>query len=224
LLSDRAFSDNTINNTIPKGLFEKARGIAIISSIEAGFVFSGNLGTGIVIVKDEDGEWSPPSAIGLTGMGWGLLIGASLKDIVLFLFDDLTVDTLAGDVGLKFGAQGELTVGPFGRAADISVNLSKNGGVGSTFALAHTRGLFAGLSLDGALLGCREGVNQQFYRTRTSPRGILFEGAVEVPEDTWLPEVYERLTWLEKQNSVATISNVTARLGSKAARVGICFR
>jgi lipid-binding SYLF domain-containing protein len=135
---DRAFSDN-INNTIPKGLFEKARGIAIISSIEAGFVFSGNLGTGIVIlVKDEDGEWSPPSAIGLTGMGWGLLIGVSLKDIVLFLFDDLTVDTLAGDVGLKFGAQGELTVGPFGRAADISVNLSKNGGVGSTFALAHT--------------------------------------------------------------------------------------
>jgi SH3 domain-containing YSC84-like protein 1 len=53
-------------------------GIAIINVVEAGFVFSGNVGTGIVIARDGgegSNKWSPPSAIGLTGIGFGLMIG-----------------------------------------------------------------------------------------------------------------------------------------------------
>jgi SH3 domain-containing YSC84-like protein 1 len=52
-------------------------GIAIINVVEAGFVFSGNVGTGIIIARDGDGsnKWSPPSAIGLTGVGFGIMMG-----------------------------------------------------------------------------------------------------------------------------------------------------
>ena len=51
-------------------------GIAFINVVEAGFVFSGNVGTGVVMARDEKtGKWSPPSAIGLTGIGWGFIMG-----------------------------------------------------------------------------------------------------------------------------------------------------
>lgn len=50
-------------------------GIAIINVAEVGFVFSGNVGTGIIIARDGTDKWSPPSAIGLTGVGFGIMMG-----------------------------------------------------------------------------------------------------------------------------------------------------
>ena len=61
---------------IPKNLFQKAIGICVVSVVEAGFIFSGNVGTGILIRKNPDGSWSNPCAMGLTGVGWGAIFGA----------------------------------------------------------------------------------------------------------------------------------------------------
>lgn len=198
---DRVIRKNKKGKTaVPKGLFKKAKGIVIISSFEAGVLFGGHSGKGIIIAKDENGNWSPPSAIGLTGFGCGPLIGASWKDTVIFLFDDIAVDTLAGEVGGMFGAQGELTISStFGRAADLSASLS-DFGVGSTFSLAHTKGLFAGLSLNGAVLRCCKKANEDFYQKSISARLILFEGAVQIPNDTGLRRVYQKLDMLAEDN------------------------
>lgn len=64
---DRALDPKT--NGVPKDLFEKCKGIVLLSAIEAGFVFTGNVGTGILMAKKDDGSWSVPSALGLTGVG-----------------------------------------------------------------------------------------------------------------------------------------------------------
>jgi lipid-binding SYLF domain-containing protein len=197
---DRVISKNKKGKTaVPKGLFKKAKGIVIISSFEAGVLFGGHSGNGIIIAKDDNGNWSPPSAIGLTGFECGPLIGASWKDTVIFLFDDIAVETLAGEVGAMFGAQGELTIPSFGRAADLSASFS-DFGVGSTFALAHTKGLFAGLSLNGAVLRCCKKANEDFYQKSISARLILFEGAVQVPNETALQSVYQKLNMIAEEN------------------------
>jgi lipid-binding SYLF domain-containing protein len=198
---DRVVQKNKKGRTaVPKGLFQKAKGIVVISSFEAGVLFGGHTGNGIIITKDDNDLWSPPSAIGLTGLGCGPLIGASWKDTVIFLFDDIAVDTLGGEIGGMFGAQGELTIpSAFGRAADLSASFS-DFGVGSTFALAHTKGLFAGLSLNGAVLRCCQKANEDFYHKSISARLILFEGAVQIPEHSGLRRVYEKLNLLAEEN------------------------
>jgi lipid-binding SYLF domain-containing protein len=56
-------------NGVPKALFEKCKGLILISVIEAGFIFSGNVGTGLLLAKKKDGAWSAPCAVGLTGIG-----------------------------------------------------------------------------------------------------------------------------------------------------------
>jgi lipid-binding SYLF domain-containing protein len=77
------------------------KGICFLSTIEAGFVFSGNIGTGIVMAwNSENGSWSPPSAIGLSGIGWGLLLGASVKHLVYLINDDWDLKSLSADHGI----------------------------------------------------------------------------------------------------------------------------
>jgi hypothetical protein len=77
---------------IPKELLEMARGVVFMTIVKAGFMFTGRYGTGLVVAKLPDGTWSPPSALSLTGMGWGLQIGAELTEVLLILSTDSAVD------------------------------------------------------------------------------------------------------------------------------------
>jgi lipid-binding SYLF domain-containing protein len=72
---------------------------------EAGFIFSGTVGTGVIIAHKEDGTWSPPSALGLGGIGWGLMAGAEVKDLVICVMDDATLKTFSGEHHVKIGTQ-----------------------------------------------------------------------------------------------------------------------
>eukprot|EP00545_Synedropsis_sp_CCMP1620_P005565 CAMPEP_0119003008 /NCGR_PEP_ID=MMETSP1176-20130426/289_1 /TAXON_ID=265551 /ORGANISM="Synedropsis recta cf, Strain CCMP1620" /LENGTH=253 /DNA_ID=CAMNT_0006954561 /DNA_START=159 /DNA_END=920 /DNA_ORIENTATION=+ len=182
-------------NGVPHKLFEQdLKGIVLLSTIEAGFIFSGNVGTGLLMARSE-GKWSPPCAVGLTGVGWGFIAGASLKDVMVFLFDDATVASIAGDAGIKFGAQGELTLGPAGRNADLSLNLS-NKGVGSSVAISFSKGLFGGISIEGAVVGARSAVNETFYGKAVTPLQILYDDTVTIPEKSLMPEIYAKLNKL----------------------------
>jgi lipid-binding SYLF domain-containing protein len=85
---------------LPKNLFEDCLGVVMVSIIEAGFIFSANVGTGIVLLKQADGTFSQsaPCAVGLTGVGFGLLAGASVKDVVCCHSRDLLVFVFANAV------------------------------------------------------------------------------------------------------------------------------
>lgn len=215
-------------NGVPTKLFEqKLAGILLISTIEAGFIFSGNVGTGILMAKKADGSWSPPCATGLAGMGWGFIVGAAVKDIMVFIFDDSTVASIAGDAGLKFGGQGEVTLGPMGRSAELSLNLS-NKGVGSTASVAFTKGLFGGISLEGAVVGPRSAVNATFYGKSFTPLQILYEDEVKLPENSLMPEVYAKLDKLmegktheatpEEKAKVEAAREEAEKLGEEASK------
>jgi lipid-binding SYLF domain-containing protein len=170
----------------------------MISIVELGFIFSGNVGTGIVLLKNADGTFNeaPPCAVGLTGVGFGLLAGASVKDVVMFLMDDVTVESVTSENGLKLGSQLELTVG-VGRTGQGDFDFTSRG-VGVPISIAYTKGVFGGFNLEGAVLGARHAANKAFYGQTTSPREILVDKKFGVPADkvTMLPEVYDKLAKL----------------------------
>lgn len=147
---------------IPKDLFRNCKGVVLISVVEVGFIFSGNLGTGIIVAKKSDGTWSKPAACGLTGVGWGIIVGGSVKDLIVFILDDTTMEGVAGDTGIKMGGQMELTLGPWGRTTRFDIGVS-NRGISSTFSIAYSKGAFLGINIEGALVGSRNAVNTSFY-------------------------------------------------------------
>jgi lipid-binding SYLF domain-containing protein len=188
------------SNGVPKSLFSKdLKGIILISVVEVGFIFSGNVGTGILMARDSGTKtWSPPCAVGLTGVGWGFLVGGSLKDLMIFIYSENTLGAVTGETGLKMGGQTELTLGPFGRSAQLHFDVNSKG-AGATVAVAFSKGAFLGASVEGSVVGPRNGVNEIFYGTQCHPGDILNKkDAVKMPEDkvTLIQDIYDKLEML----------------------------
>lgn len=200
---------------LPKKLFEESIGIVLIQSVQTGFIFSGCIGTGIALRKTPDG-WSPPCAVGMGGLGFGIMAGMSVKDMVIFIMDERTMKAVCSEHGFKLGANYELTVGPLGRAFNANFDFTKKG-VGSALALGYSNGAFAGISLEGAGIGPREFVNNKFYSKATSAESILYEpGSVEIPGSkvTMMGEVYDQLAKLQQG---ATVEPSLEEAAKKAA-------
>ena len=89
---------------IPFSLAKHAIAVVIVTVAQVGFVFSGSIGTGILMRKKKDGlTWSNPSACGLTGFGWGPQDGASLKDLIVFINHKAGSEALLSETGLEVG-------------------------------------------------------------------------------------------------------------------------
>lgn len=186
-------------NGIPKSLFDKAKGIMIISIVELGFIFSGTMETGILLAKKSDGSWSLPSAVGLGGMGWGFLVGGSVKDVIIFYFDVNSLIVAASDAGVKLSGQAEITLGAFGRSSSLGVDVS-NTGISGSFAVALTRAGFLGLNINGSMVRPRSAANAQFYGKEALAKDIIFNDAVTYPDGkaTLLDVFYQKLALLSQ--------------------------
>ena len=190
------------NARIPGGLLARARGVAVVTVAKAGLGLAGlEFGTGLVVARtsdpgsgDPDG-WSAPSAVCLAGFAWGALVGAQVADHVFLLMTDDAVRLFASDAGrsVQLGADVAVAVGPVGRAAEADIGASAGnslglngadpgGGVAVAPILSYSlsRGLYAGMSLDGRVLMTRDGVNEKFYGRRLSGRELL-SGRVPTP-------------------------------------------
>ena len=192
-------------------------GICFINIVEAGFIFSGNVGTGIVMARNpKTGEWSPPSAMGISGIGWGFIIGASMKDVVYLIYDPETMKAMSGDMGIKLGTQVEASAGNWGRTAETSFIIS-NKGVGADIALSYSKGLFGGISIEGALCNPRTAVNEKFYGKSVTPKAILFEkDSVKLPDGTLMPEVYDKLKRLCSGEGIYEITDAEKKKAEAA--------
>jgi lipid-binding SYLF domain-containing protein len=90
-----------------------------------------HVGSGILLKKNDDASWSAPSAMGLAGVGWGFLVGAAMKDIVLFIFDKNSLEGMCGETGVCIGGQLNLTLGPMERNFEGGIGISNKGAVGT---------------------------------------------------------------------------------------------
>ncbi|KAG7371352.1 Las17-binding protein actin regulator [Nitzschia inconspicua] len=190
---ERALDPNT--SGLHPGLFDDdLLGIGFYTIWEAGLIFSGNIGTGIVFARNPtNGNWSAPAAVGLSGIGWGLMGGASRKTIVYLIYDYFTLQSMSGEHGAMLRAQAESSLFAWGRSAEASAVVSAKG-MGTNLALSYGRGIFGGISVEGALCKGRNRINEQFYGRKISTAEILFSGkSLGVPDGTLLPQVYDKL-------------------------------
>ncbi len=152
---------------IPRRILNDARGLAIIRVLKVGFGFSGKGGEGLVVARTANG-WSGPSFIGLGGAGWGLQIGAQLTDFIFVLNTDAAVRAFSRDGNVKLGADVSAAAGPVGR--DLQADVTTTAAV---YTYSRSKGLFAGISLEGAVIATQKDANARYYGGTVGARTIL---------------------------------------------------
>ena len=155
------------------------QGLAILTVIKAGFLGSARFGSGVVVARLADGTWSAPSALATGGAGFGGQIGIELTDFVFILNDSAAVRTLSQLGSLTLGGNVSIAAGPVGRNAEAAGAASLKG-VAGVFSYSKTKGLFAGVSLEGSVLVERRDANEELYNSRITARQLL-EGGVRPP-------------------------------------------
>ncbi len=168
----------TPDKSIPSDLLRDARAVAVIPDVlKVGFIFGGRRGEGLISVKQPDGSWSYPSYVVIAGGSFGLQIGVSKTDLVLVFRTQRGVDSL---VSGKFtiGADASAAAGPVGRSAGAATDGSLNAEI---YSYSRSRGLFAGIALDGAVLKPDYAANAKIYGEGVTPRRIFEGGVGQVP-------------------------------------------
>lgn len=155
------------------------QGLAILTVFKAGFLGTARFGSGIVVARLADGSWSAPSAIGTIGGGFGGQIGFELTDFVFILNDASAVRTFAQAGSLTLGGNVSIAAGPVGRNAEAAGAASLKG-VAGIFSYSKTKGLFAGVSLEGSGIIERRDANEKLYGRRWTARELL-SGQVPPP-------------------------------------------
>lgn len=166
------------DKAIPQDLLRNARAIAVIPDmIKAGFIFGGRRGEGLISIKSPDGTWSNPSFITMTGGSVGFQAGVSSTDVVLVFRTQRGVDSI---VGGKFtlGADASAAAGPVGRTATAATDAQLKAEI---YSYSRTRGLFAGVALDGSALRIDYDANAAIYGAGITPRRIFEGGVSNVP-------------------------------------------
>jgi lipid-binding SYLF domain-containing protein len=159
---------------VPTELLSKAEAIAVIPNVvKAGLVLGGRHGRGLISVRAADGTWSNPSFLTLNGGSFGFQAGVQSTDVVLVFRSRRGVDSI---VNGKFtlGADAAVAAGPVGRNAQASTDGQLKAEI---YSYSRSRGLFAGVALDGSVLSIDHKANQKVYGSKVTPRRI-FEGGV----------------------------------------------
>ena len=159
---------------IPRSVLRHAKGVAIISVIKAGFIFSGKGGRGVVVARTKRG-WSGPSFIATGGAGWGAQIGAEVTDFVFVLNNDAAVRAFSRGGNVTLGADASVAAGPVGRDAHAAVAPTA-----AIYAYSRSKGLFAGVALEGSVLATQKDENALYYGRAVSAADIL-HGRTPVP-------------------------------------------
>ena len=157
-------------------LIRQSAGVVIIPDMfKGGFVVGGSYGRGVVVAR-KDGKWSGPSFVYIGAGSIGFQIGAQLTDLILVVIGQNTMDSFLRS-SFKLGADAAIAVGPVGAQATAATDILLKGGI---YSYSRSKGLFAGVSLEGAGMGTEYDLNRAYYQTTSNPKDILY-GQVETP-------------------------------------------
>jgi lipid-binding SYLF domain-containing protein len=163
------------DKSIPIKLLEQSAGIAIIPDvIKAAYVIGGRHGNGIVCVRSSNGVWSNPAFISITGGSVGWQIGVESADIILVFHTPRSIENFSKGK-FTLGADAGVSAGPLGRSAEASTDAELKAEI---YSYSRSRGLYAGLSVQGASLHVDAKANQSFYGAKGIVPKTIFEGQV----------------------------------------------
>lgn len=166
------------DKAIPQDLLRHARAIVVVPDvIKAGLVIGGSHGNGLVSVKTADGTWSNPVFVSLTSGSIGFQAGVSSTDVVLVFRTQKGVDSLV-DGKFTLGVDAAAAAGPVGRNARAATDAQLKAEI---YSYSRSRGLFAGVSLNGAVLNIDYDADAAVYGPGITPRRIFEGGVTDVP-------------------------------------------
>src|ERR1700748_2711656 len=159
-----------MRESIPHQLLEQYNGIVIIPHmINAGLGIGGKRGKGVAMGKLDDGKWSDPVFVTLTGGTFGLQIGVQSVDLVL-VFKHRGVLTKVKNGDFTIGGDISAAAGPVGRSSTASTDYKLQAEV---YSYSRSRGLFAGITINGSNLGIDKTANANYYGDGASSSDIF---------------------------------------------------
>jgi lipid-binding SYLF domain-containing protein len=163
---------------IPEEILRDAYGVAILPGvIKVGFTIGGRFGRGVLMVRQEDGSWSNPAFISLGGGSLGLQIGAQSTDILLVFRDQRSINNIYNGK-LTIGGDASAAAGPVGRNASAATDERLGAEI---YSYSRSRGLFAGIALDGAWIAMDQKGNDEYYNNGMTAEEIFAAGNMPAP-------------------------------------------
>jgi SH3 domain-containing YSC84-like protein 1 len=170
-----------IPDDIPQDLIDKAECVIIYPSVLKGaFVIGGSYGRGAMTCRTGEhytGPWSAPSMMALEGASVGLQLGGQATDFVLLVMNPRGAHSMLKSK-VKLGGDASVAAGPKGRTASAESDVTLRAEV---LSYSRSRGLFAGISLEGSTVRPDSDANERVYGKKLSAEDIIFKGAVAVP-------------------------------------------
>lgn len=172
-----------------RNYLQYARGVLIVPQfLRGGFIIGGSGGSGVFLAREpQTGKWSEPVFYTMGGGSIGLQIGASAAEVILMVRTERGVEAFYTST-FKLGADASAAVGPVGMGMEGSTphNLSAD-----ILSFAKTKGLFAGISLEGAVLKVRDDWNQEYYGRAVGPMDIIIRKLASNPRSASLQQSLE---------------------------------
>jgi lipid-binding SYLF domain-containing protein len=169
-----------VDKGVPQSVMEKAEGIAVFPSLlKGGFGIGAERGRGILSVRDKKtGSWSSPAFLTITGGSIGAQVGFQAIDLVLIINNQRGLEQLVQNQ-FKLGADAGVAAGPVGREASASTDIQMRAQI---FSYSRSRGLFAGVTLNGSTVRQDRDANERFYGVGYRTGQIVFDGMGGSPE------------------------------------------
>jgi lipid-binding SYLF domain-containing protein len=150
----------TPDQNVPDWLMQRAYGVAVVPEvIKAAFIFGGRHGNGVLTVRDASGRFSNPIFISLTGGSVGWQVGATSTDVVLVFATARSVENFARGK-FTLGADASVAAGPVGRQGEAAAGINAE-----IYSYSRSRGLFAGVALDGTVVAFDSHANDAYYHS-----------------------------------------------------------
>jgi lipid-binding SYLF domain-containing protein len=188
-------------DSIPKDLLDRAECVIVFPSVKKiAMGVGGSYGRGAISCRGGerfDAPWGPPSMLALEGGSIGFQLGGQATDFVLLVMNDRGADSVLGSK-IKLGADASAAAGPKGRTAGASTDLAMRAEI---LTYSRSRGLFAGVSLEGSTLRSDGDANEAVYGRKLEPKDIIRGGAITVPTGA------EQLVDLLNHRSPTNLSN-----------------
>jgi lipid-binding SYLF domain-containing protein len=166
---------------VPEPLLETCRCVAVFPGVVKGaFVWGARHGHGVMSCRDSGGRWSRPLPLTITGGSFGFQIGVEKADVVLFFMTERGARSLV-ESKFTLGGKGSVVAGPVGRTAEASTDIKLDAEI---YSYARAKGLFAGISLEGARMAPDRKAIARLYGRAIEPRDLLFgPAAASTPKE-----------------------------------------
>jgi lipid-binding SYLF domain-containing protein len=169
------------DSAIPDRLLDRAYGIVVVPSVtKLAFIGGGRWGKGAMVVRDKDGRFTNPIFVTLAGASIGWQWGGSSTDIVLVFTTKAGIEGITGGK-LTLGADAAVAAGPVGRTASAATDQNF---AAEVYSYSRSRGLFAGVALDGTSISVDRKANGNFYKKKGVLATEIINGTVTTDDDT----------------------------------------